>query len=432
MSRIRQTGSSLEDELREERRLAAAMRRRRRKRWLIPLLGILAVVLALFLLIYFSTDHPAPQPDETEDSTPSEHSATLVFGGDVAMTPQMLAMGYRGGVYDYSACFTPITRIVSAADLALVNVEGNFCGEPYNALTANYPDALLTALQTCGFDVIQTANSYSIENGMTGLVSTKQAIEAHGMDALGTFVSQEERDQTGGVLIKEINGIRIALIGMTKGTNGLRLPDGTEYSVNLLFSDYDTNYTKIDQSGILSLIDNAKNANPDLIVCMLHWGSEYSRDVSDPQKEIAKLLLDNGVDVIVGSHPHAVSLIEWNGMPSIDEPHREGLLAYSLGDLLSAAERKDAHNGCMLSFTVEKENGEVRITQVQYIPTYSAYPDGELGVSGFTVYNMPDAIYLYESSHYDRVSAPLYQLMVEAVEKMKEQTQSTLQYQGEP
>lgn len=423
MSNYRQ--DSLEDQLREEQRLAKAMRRRRRKRWLIPLLVILLVLGAVFLAIYLMSERPA-DASPSEETQPESRSATIIAGGDVSVTPQMLSKARAAQGYDFSSMFAPITRVVAAADLAVVNIEGNFCGEPYNVMRRNYPDSLLTALQACGFDMIQTANSYSIENGLTGLQSTKQAIEAQGMDALGTFSSAEEREETGGILVKEVNGIRIAFIGLTKGTNGLRLPEGAESCVNLLFNDYDTNYTDVDRSGILSLVDAAKNADPDLIVCMVHWGSEYSTEVSDAQKKIASLLFENGVDAIIGSHSHRVGLIEWNSMPSLELPQQRGLLAYSLGDLLSVSDRESAHYGCLLSLTVTKQDGAASITAVEYIPVYSAYPDESRGVSRYAVLDVLDALSLYESSHYDRVSKQLYEEMQDAIEQMQEDTASKL------
>lgn len=424
MSKYRQ--DSLEDQLREEDRLATAMRRRRLKRWLVPLLVILLVLGAVFLAVYLMSDHPA-QEAPTAETKPVDATATILAGGDVSLTPQMLAKAKTADGYDFTAMFSPITRTVAAADLAVVNIEGNFCGTPYNVIRYNYPDSLLTALHECGFDIVQTANSYSIENGLTGLQSTRQAIITHGMDPLGTYASREQRSEDGSVLIKEVSGIRIAWIGLTKGTNGLRLPDGAEGCVNLLFRDYDTNYTDVDRSAILSLVDEAKSAKPDLIICMVHWGSEYSTDISDPQKQIATLLLENGVDVILGSHSHRVGVIEWNGMPTLELPQQRGLVAYSLGDLLSSSDRESAHYGCLLSLTVTKKNGVATLTDVHYIPTYSAYPDEELGVSRFAVLDVLDALHLYEQSHYDRVSDTLYQQMQEALEDMKEDTACDLQ-----
>ena len=412
---------SLEDELREEERLASAMRRRRRRRWLIPLLLVLLAVCVLFFVLYLISD--PPQPEEIPETTKSnEETVTILACGDVTLTPQMVGRARTKNGYDFTEFFKPITRAVASADLALVTVEGNFCGEPYNAGKFNYPDSLLSALSECGFDIVQTANSYSIENGLTGLTSTKQAIEACGMDSLGTFSSREERQETKGILVKEVNGIRIAWIGLTKGTNGLRLPDGAEYSVNLLFTDYGTNYTKIDKEGILELIGAAKSANPDLIICSVHWGSEYSSEVSEVQKKIAVLMLENGVDVIVGSHSHRVSLIERNDMPSLERPNQKGLLAYSLGDLLSASDRKDARYGCMLKITATKEDGVVKLTDVRYLPTYSASPSEELSVNRYQVFDVLDAVSLYESSHYNRVSKALYEQMVQVLEEIKTQT----------
>lgn len=416
---------SLEDQLREERRLAAAMRRRRRKRWLVPLLLVGIVIIVVILLI---TQHsPAKESPVSGTEQAADSVATLVFAGDISVDQQMLANLAGKNGFDFTGCFSSLTRTVAAADLAIVNIEGNFCGAPYGSTNASYPETLLDALKFCGFDVIQTANSYSIENGISGLISTKHAIEEAGMIALGTFESEEERMETGGILIYEVNGIRIALIGLTKGTNGLRLPDGKEYCVNLLFEDYDTNYSKIDRSGISELLDNAKSCSPDVIICCVHWGSEFTSEVTDMQRSLAEYLFDSGVDVIVGSHSHLVGPIEGSVAPVVIGTKDAGLVAYSLGDLLSSSDREATHAGCMLCVSFSKTGDVTTLTDVCYIPTYSAYPAEDNGVAKYQVFDVLDAMRLFEGSYYDRIDPALYEILKTIPEILQERTASELQ-----
>lgn len=416
--------SSLDEALREERRLAAAMRRRRLKRRLIPVLIVAALLGGLiFLLSRCNANTEPEQPEETE-AAPADASATLVAAGDIRFNAQMLAGLSGPDGFDFTDCFSSLTGAVAAGDLSIVNIEGNFCGAPYGGDNASYPESLLTALHQCGFNVVQTANSYSIANGLSGLVGTKQAIEAAGMEALGTFESAEDREESGGVLIKDVNGIRIALIGLTKGTNGLHLPEGAEYCVNLMYEDYDTTYSRIDKAGMRKLVDQAKSYAPDAIVCMVHWGSENTTEVSDAQLEIAEYLLDLGVDVIIGTHSHLVGPIDGPSTAAVVGTRDRGLIAYSLGDLISSSEKESTHVGCLLSVTFEKTEGKTVIADIQYFPTYSAYPSEEYDQQSYCVYDSLLAIRHYESSHYEHVSAPMYEHLLETVEDLKERTES--------
>ncbi len=406
---------NLEEQLRRDRRIGNAKRRKQLLKRFFPFLLLLLLVGAGIYLLRPDGDTPEP---ETTTAAPAIGSAvaTLNFVGDVSLDEAAMDAFRTENGYDFTDLFQKIVPRLAMADLTLGNLEGNVTGEVADHC---YPPALLQALYAAGFDVLQTANSYTIQNGMTGLRATKQAIQAAGMDALGTWVSEEDRSDNG-VLIRDVNGIRIAFVSFTKGMNNLRLPAGAEYSVNLLYSDYDTNYSKIDRSAITQAVAEAQAQNPDLIVAMLHWGSEYDRQITDSQKEIAELLFDSGVNLIVGSHSHYVGPIELKDAAGSSYGSR--LVAYSLGDFVSAADSNAARNGCILSVTVTKDRDGVRITDLSYVPTYSAAPSEELEIQNYEVLDTLGAISFYKQGYYDRVSEALYKQLVSALEKMKEQT----------
>ncbi len=414
---------SLEDQLRQQHRLARTLRRRRRMRWLIPLLIVLLLIAAAVIYISLKTGREAP---EEETQPVSDSTVTLAAVGDISMTRSMLQQFRKGDDYDFSSCFQWVTPQISAADIAVANLEGNIT-DLSGADDYNYPPALLTALADCGFDVLQTANSYSIQNGITGLQRTKQAVLDAGLTPLGTYLSKADREQSGGVYIKDVNGIRFAFIGLTKGMNNMRLPEGEDYSIDLLYSDYDTNYSQIAQSAILTLVENALAQNPDVVVAMVHWGSEYISDVNSSQERIAKLLFENGVDVIIGSHSHLVGKMERKRVSTIFGTREQGFIAYSLGDFVSASEEAQARSGCILNLQFSKHNGETTLTGISYSPTYTAIPSADLENRVCAVYDTLNAVTLYESGYYDRVSTPLYERMLEELEDMPEQTESDYQ-----
>ncbi len=407
--------NNLEEQLAQDRRLGKVRRRKRRLRKLIPLLLLLLVAAGLFLLLYRPKEETTPS---TETITPGSSVVTLNFVGDISLDNGMLARFRSGSDYDFTPLFRRVVPRLVAADLTIGNLEGNIIqtGEPADH---NYPPALLRELYAAGFDILQTANSFSIQNGITGLEETKQAIQAAGMDALGTWSSQEDRDNHA-VLIREVNGLRIAFLAFTKGMNNMRLPAGADYCVNLLYSDYDTNYSKIARGAITAAVEEAKLYTPDLIIAMVHWGSEYDRELADSQKEIAKLLFDSGVHLIVGSHSHYVGPMEFRNRQI--SPFGGSFIAYSLGDFLSAADTSSARHGCILRLTICKDGNGTRITGLEYAPTFSAAPSKELEIEDYEILDTLDAISFYKEGYYDRVSDILYDRLVSAVERMKEQT----------
>ena len=406
----------LEEQLRQDRRLGKARRRKRRMRKLIPLL----ILLLLAALVWFLLRKEREElPPETQTLPVGSSSATLCFTGDISLDKAALESFRTASGFDFSPLLRRITPRLSAADLTVGNLEGNVSQEA-DLTDHNYPPALLDALYAAGFDMLQTANSYTIQNGITGLAATKQAIQAAGMDALGTWSSQEDR-QENPVLIREVNGIRIAFLAFTKGMNNLRLPAGAEYCVNLLYTDYDTNYSKIARSAITAAVEEVRLLAPDLIVAMVHWGSEYDQRVADSQKEIASLLYNSGVNLIIGSHSHYVSKMELQSRTIT--PLGGNFTAYSLGDLVSAADSSAARHGCVLTISLQKDAQGTRITGLEYAPTYSAAPSEDLGTDRYEVLDTLDAIRFYKAEYYDRVSEALYRRLVSAVESMAEQTE---------
>ena len=418
MADLHREPSSLEEQLQQDKRLAAAHRRRRRMRWSIPLGILLLLILAG---ITYLVVRAIRRPDAAEDDTPPvvDASVTIAFVGDISMDEEALNFFRAGTGYDFSPCFRHVTAELTGCDLAVGNLEGNITDSD-SVGSYQYPPALLDALYQAGFDILQTANSYSIQNGITGLVRTKQAVEAAGMATVGTCASQAEWDETGGVLIRDVNGIRFAFIAFTKSMNNLRLPEGAEYSVNLLYDDYDTNYKTIAKTDILNVINRAKARQPDVIIALVHWGSEYTEEISDSQRQIANLLQENGVTLIIGSHSHYVGPIEQVNAPEF--AGGKGLVAYGLGDFLSAADTTTARNGCILRVCFEKHGNQVQLASVSYSPTYSVMPSERLETDSYEILDSLQAVSLYRQNYYDSISAPLYEMLVSAISRMGEQT----------
>lgn len=289
---------------------------------------------------------------------------------------QLEAALQSDGTYDFTSSFAAVSGSTVSADLTVGNLELNFCGEPYAGKPDfRAPESLAKTLSSIGFDILQTANTYSIQNGLSGLRSTIQYLDAAGISHVGTYAAQDDKTSLGGVLLKNVNGVKIAFIAYTKGLNYLTLPEGEEYAVDVLYTDYASDFNKINESAILDSVNAAKALQPDVIVAMLHWGSESDSAVTDSQKKIKNLLFENGVDAIIGSHSHIVGPMEEEQVTTVDGAEKTCFVAYSLGNFFSAMDDSYAKN-CResvvlnLSFTKNGQTGATQLSDVSYTPIY--------------------------------------------------------------
>ena len=165
-----------------------------------------------------STPAPATDPGETLPPNTVIHFAAA---GDLNVTQRVVASG--GAEYDYTETFQDVAFLLADADLATVNLEGNLCGSPYGS-NGSAPQSMMTALKKAGVDMIQLANSYSINRGISGLLTTIEGVKQAGMEPVGVFRDQAEFDSKQGLSLFEIKGVRIAVVSFTKGMDGTTLP----------------------------------------------------------------------------------------------------------------------------------------------------------------------------------------------------------------
>jgi len=371
------------------------------------------ILLASVLLLCACAD------DAAEEAVRKEHAtATLSAVGDIFLTDAMIKDAQQpDGSYRFSTQFEDVIVPISKADIAFGNFEGNFIGSDFGAQQASYPEELAAELSRIGFDFLQTANSYSIFNGVSGLEHTKLTIENNGMRALGTYLEPADQAQNQ-VVIRDAGGIRFAFVAFTKGVGNLTIPENSKCSVDLLYKDYTSDYSEINTSYITAVLEKAREAEPDVIVAGLHWGSENNDQISETQEEIANLLLQNGVDVILGSHPHLVGKVERRTITLEDGRQKECVIAYSLGDFC-AASVGECNTGVILNLAFERNGNITRISDISYMPV-SAVDRGISCADRYSVMLTEAEIELYEGNYYDRVSQAVYEEMLSDIEKVRE------------
>ena len=426
------------EELNKRREERAQRREKRQKRkdtlQLIGLIFIavfLVIAIVAVLLVRFGGFTPSwPQPEDTqlqtqppettlppetepEETLPPDTVIHLIAGGDLNITDKVVNAGKTEEGYDYTQCFIDVLPTLSAGDVTLLNFEGTISGEPFGSQRRSAPQQLLHALDRAGVDLLQTANSQAVTNGLLGLTSTLNAIRAAGMEPVGTFASSADFKNSGGFTMLEVQGIRIAVVAFTKGMDGRGLPAGSESCVNLLYTDYNSYYRNIDTDGIKKILKEVKNEEPDITIALLHWGKELNDEISKTQKNIVTLMQENGVNAIIGTHPHYVQQMTF-------DPSTGNFVAYSLGDFFGDRAHSGTEYSVLLDLQISRNGvtGEVSITGFDYIPLFLV-DDTETGGT-LRVVRLRQAMESYENHFLGSVSKDVYENMQHALKRIED------------
>ena len=341
------------------------------------------------------------EANENEEEEEQETDATFTMAaiGDIMChnTQYMDAYNQETGAYDFSYVFEDISFYTKTADIAIGSLETTFAGEEkgYSSYpTFNTPDSLAYELKSIGLDVLSTAGNHALDKGFDGLSRTIDVLNDADIAHLGTYKSQEEQDK---VLFKYVKGVKIAFINYTYGTNGITVPSDKEFCVNL-----------IDKDLIKKHIETAKEGNADIIVACMHWGSEYKTTPSTSQTELADFLFQNGVDIVLGNHPHVLEPMEKRTITLEDGTTKDGFIIYSLGNFIADQNAKNTRNSVILNLTITKHtDGKVTIDKADYVPIYM-YKDTSLKTKKMKLIDINKAIANYESGTDTSIGEKLY------------------------
>ena len=415
-----------EDRLDKVRQQRLQRRRRRRISALITVLAIALLIGAIILILdnggtilsgllgrrppaeeTASESAAAVRPDTDQYST-----VTITAVGSIFVSDHLLADARYADGYDFAPCFFGAAKPLGTADLTVGNLVCNFAGAPYGTASSSAPNALAANLAGMGFDLLQTANCASITGGMSGLESTIDVIHAAGMQNVGTFASAQARSDCGGVTMMQANGMRVAFVAFTKGLGNMSLPEEGAGTVNLLYSDYDTNYSELDIDGITAVMDEAKKQNPDVIIVLVHWGSEYSREINPSQQQLVELFYENGANAIIGTHSHMVGPIEEKTFTMADGTERDVVTAYDLGDFYTDSTKPDTQTSAVLTLTFTRNNRSNRtmLSDWGYMPVYCA-DCGPSEAHRYQVLDITNAMSLYEQNYVYRIPEAVYDLL---------------------
>ena len=287
----------------------------------------------------------------------------LLFAGDIMQHVQQLESARKeDGTYSYSSYYKYISPTIKDAAIAVANLETPISTNRYSGYPSFCaPDSFLYAIKDAGFNVILFANNHCLDRGIKGAVHTLDLLDSLKLAHCGVYRNMEEREKRY-PLIMESGGVRIAILNYTYGTNGIKIPEPIVVNI-------------IDKKVISADIHKAKAMKADVIIACMHWGEEYVSIPSKEVREMSEWLIENGVNHIIGNHPHVIQPIEIRENPTTPDRHA---VVYSTGNLVSNMSLRSTDGGIIIRMKLKKVLNFTRLSSLEYLLTWIAprKPDG--------------------------------------------------------
>jgi len=321
-------------------------------------------------------------PQESPESTSNETRVSLFLSGDGLLHESVYEDAANAdGSFDFAKQMDRITAVAEKYDLQFYNQE-TILGGTELGLTGypvfNSPQEFGSYMVSKGFNLVSTANNHCLDMGFTGVTNSRNFWNAQsGVLMQGTNTSQEEYDE---IAVTEVNGMKIAFLAYCENTNGIA-PD----------YNWEVNYFPGYEEEMLAKVAKA-DAECDAVIVSMHWGTEYSFDVNETQKSLAKRLVDAGADVIVGNHVHVIEPFEWiDGTP----------VFYAMGNLISSQIDVENRIGMMAGMDLVKTvnadgTSEVKVENLRadlhYTYLEGEYPELRTNIRVYPFAEMDDSI----------------------------------------
>ena len=375
----------------------------------ISLLGLFVLV-GIYLSGVFDNqevvENKKEPSEQVEEPKEENYTATMVMVGDNLIHSSVYkdAMTSDGG-YDFTKMYELIKPIVSQYDIAYYNQETILGGSALGVNdypTFNSPQEVGDAMIDAGFNLVSLASNHTMDSGEKAVLASREYWDSkEQVLAVGSYASEEDREK---VRIMEKNHITYTMLSYTYGTNGIPVPSGKEYLVNVWPTDLELNDVERDtkyqayKEQVKKDIERVRS-QVDVLMVAMHWGVEYTHEPTEYQKDMAEYLASLGVDIIIGAHPHVIQPVTWIG---------DTLVIYSLGNFISAQYQDDNYNkmvGLMSSLEIHKqvkgEESKITISNVDNDLVYTYYKNWRnfkvVPFSGMEIGNyLPDYKSVYE------------------------------------
>lgn len=332
-------------------------------------------------IVYEESQLQDTETQATEVVEEESETMQIVMVGDMLMHDRIVESGLQeDGTYNFDHLFENVKDTFLEADLAIANQETIMGGSEFGYSgypRFNTPYALADAEVKAGFDVLLLATNHVMDKGGQAVLNCMDYLDENYPDLGYVGINRSQEDQNENIYVYEANGIKVAILNYTCHTNGIELPSDKPYLVNLL-----------NEQKIRSDIQKAEEIADFTILCP-HWGTEYNLGTDRDQAYWVNVFLDEGVDLVLGAHPHVIEPIEWVS----DDEGNEMLVYYSLGNYVNGTS-STGHGvttrmvGGIADVTIgrDEETGEVEIIEYGAIPIVCHVGMG----TEFTVYYMED------------------------------------------
>ncbi len=332
----------------------------------------------------------------------------IVFAGDIMGHDAQIEGAWIDslGGYDYEPTFRFIKPYLETTDIAVGNLEVTLAGQPYKGYPQfSSPDSLAVEAKKAGFDILLTANNHALDRGQRGFNRTLSVLDSLGLIHAGTYSDSISHVRFYPLIIEK-NGVRLAILNYTYGTNGLII-------------DRPSIVNRIDSLQIGRDIEKAKLADPDFIIVAIHWGIEYERDENKEQQRLAEYMIKKGADAIIGSHPHVIQPVRKYYADRYDTS-KYNLIVYSLGNFVSNQRARYKDGGIMFEMTLIKTAKHTRVTDYSYLPAW-VYREDTADRSTF--YILPVELFLQNERYFsfpDHVRYKLTQFYSDTREHLRQ------------
>ena len=328
---------------------------------LVYLLGVLSISGIIFSCIYFLTASDKEGGTSKKDSDSSVRTARVVANGDILIHDALYYTAKKDdGSYDFNPFFEYVKPWIEGADLAIGDFEGTISDRsPLGGYPLfNAPVQIADTMKDVGYDVVDLAHNHILDTGLYGLKYTDKVFKDRGLDTVGVHADRKRSEDK--ILIKEVNGIKIAILAYAYGYNGM--------DANLTAEDRTNHLSDLDEEKMKEEIQRAEN-EADVTVVMPQMGVEYKLEPTEEQKALYHKMIEWGADVVFGGHPHVIEPAE-----TVEKDGDKKFIIYSMGNFVSnqrmeRMENKWPERGLLMDVTFEKTNDKTTVKTVKAHPT---------------------------------------------------------------
>lgn len=373
---------------------------------------LLMSALLLFILIYIKKEYFSNQPiqnqtihkeneikktpttvQKPEIEKPIVSKATIGAIGDILIHNEVYEDAKQAdGSYNFHKMFKEVSATMQKPDILVANQETMIGGKKLGLSTYpafNSPYEVGDALKSAGVDIVTLANNHSLDRGEVAIKSAISHWDQIHMPYTGVYKSKADHEK---IRTLTKNDIRFAFLSYTYGTNGIPVPKGKDYLVNL-----------IDKKKIHQDVQRAK-AVSDVVVVSMHWGNEYERLPNQFQKDLAKELADMGVQIVIGNHTHVLQPPAW----VTGKTGNKAFVLYSLGNFLSAQDELYELIGGIASIEVVKTKykdvEKIELSNPGFTPTYNYYYKNQ-NFKILPLQNISESHLVYGEGRYKKIKA---------------------------